>query len=1196
MASGPNDLPPTPGRNSVPVTEKAWTVIEKHFDRNESLVAHQLNSFSEFINTGIPSVVNSFNPITINSGFNHETGKYASVFQASFANLSLGRCVTQDKTGKTTLLLPSDARLRNMVYASALTSDVEIEAFQTLPDGSTRTDTKVIKGVQLGNVPIMVGSEYCLLSDKRHRSLECPFDPTGYFIINGNEKVLISHDRIAENTPFVFSGSKNQGETLICEVRSVGERMPGCPKTTTLVLMAKPNPHGLFVNVSINSVKSEIPLFLLYRALGVTTDKAIVESVTRIVKGVAEDDLHRELQGSCAEGKIAWTQKDALRFLSKYVNLPANIAKGEAGDAQRVSVTKHILDNDLFPHVGPDFNAKAVYLSYMTAKLLKVKLGVLNMDDRDSYLNKRIDAPGALLTCLFRQHFAKMLREMRTFLLKELNSGTWKVSGKLANLMTKSNICKIVRHTTVSSGLMYALATGNWGIKNSRCKQGVAQVLNRMTYIATVSHLRRVNTPIEKTGKLVQPRKLFATSWGIICPAETPEGASIGLVKNLALTTVVTTHTPTCLVLDRLFRMGVRPIRGNAALQQGALVIVNGGVVGTHENPADMFAKLKIIKRRGILNPTTSVVWNPVEQELRMSTEAGRCCRPLLIVENGKALIEDIDYDTLKNMTVLELLTGRHRGGAADIPSVIEYVDVEEANQSLIAMRPTDLRKGDKGVLRKLPYTHLELTPAACLGVVASNIPFLNHNQSPRNTYQSAQSKQSVGIYSTSFRSRFDTMSFVLDYPQKPIVSTRMSNLLNVSSLPSGQNAILAIMVHTGYNQEDSVVISKAAVERGLLGCAFYRSYKETNSRNHSTGEEEHFYKPNPDGSGCAPKHMKHDKLAPTGFVPENTYVASGDAIIGKCMPQKVNGLITQKDVSVPIKDNEFGYIDANCYNSNRFPTTTSDGFSFCKVRIRQPRPLVVGDKVSEVSGQKGCVGCLLDIDEMPYSEDGITPDIIMNPHAIPSRMTISQLLEMVLGKSSCLEGEYGDCTPFNEDATAETVGKALAKYGYERYGNEVLYSPATGLPMEVHTFMGPAYYQRLKHMSVDKLHSRGGGGVGRVRAGGPVSSLTFTPSEGRSRQGGLRLGSMEADALLSNATTSFLRERMYDCSDSYTCQICDVCGSLTTISNLKDGTFKCIPCNNTTSFSTIAVPYCYKLLTQEIQALGIETAFNVKL
>lgn len=1173
--------------------DKAWAVIEKHFDKNESLVAHQLTSFSDFVNVGIPSVVNSFNPVTINSGFNHETGKYTSVFQASFTNLSLGRCVSQDKTGKTTLLLPSDARLRNMVYASSLVADVEIEAVQTLADGSTRTDAKTLHGVQIGNIPIMVGSEYCLLSDKRHRSMECPYDPTGYFIINGNEKVLISHDRIAENTPFVFSGAKNQGETLICEVRSVGERMPGCPKTTSLVMMSKPNPQGLYINVTINSVKSEIPLFVLYRALGVASDRAIVRSVSRMVRGVSEEDLHHELQGSCSEARVAWTREDALRLISRYVNLPVNIARGDAGDAQRCAIARNVIENDLFPHVGPDFGSKVVYLSYMTAKLLKVKLGLLEMDDRDSYLNKRIDAPGALLTCLFRQHYAKMLREMRTFLLKEFSSGTWKVSGRLVNLMSKSNICKIVRHTTVSSGLMYALATGNWGIKNSRCKQGVAQVLNRMTYIATVSHLRRVNTPIEKTGKLVQPRKLFATSWGIICPSETPEGASIGLVKNLALTTVITTHTPTVLVLERLWAMGVAPVREGASLGAGALVIVNGAVVGTHEDPVAVYARLKSVKRRGVINPTTSVVWNPIEQELRMSTEAGRCCRPLLIVENGRALIEDVDRATLASMSVMEMLTGRYRGGSPDIPSIIEYIDVEEANQSLIAMRPTDLLKGNKGNLVRLPYTHMELTPAACLGVVACNIPFLNHNQSPRNTYQSAQSKQSVGIYSLSFRSRFDTMSFVLDYPQKPIVRTRMSKLLNVSELPSGQNAILAIMVHTGYNQEDSVVISKAAVDRGLLGCAFYRSYKETNSRNHSTGEEEHFYKPSEDGSGCAPKHMRHDKLSATGFVPENTYVSSGEAIIGKCMPQKVNGVINKKDVSVPIKDNEFGYIDANCFNSNRFPTTTSDGFSFCKVRVRQPRPLVVGDKVSEVSGQKGCVGCVVDIGDMPYSAQGISPDIIMNPHAIPSRMTISQLLEMVLGKSCCLEGEYGDCTPFSEEASSETVGRALARHGFERYGNEVLYSPATGLPMEVHTFIGPAYYQRLKHMSVDKLHSRGGGGVGRVRAGGPVSSLTFTPSEGRSRQGGLRLGSMEADALLSNATTSFLRERMYDCSDSYTCQVCDVCGSIAVISN-KD-MFKCVPCANSTRFSTIAVNYCLKLMTQEIQALGIETAFNVK-
>ena len=1180
--------------DSLPISEKSWIAIDK-ICSDKALVAHQINSFSEFVNLGIPSVIQSFNPITINNGFNHTTGKYDSVFQASFSNLSLSRCTTQDKNGKTTILLPSDARLRNIVYSSILTADINIESFQALPDGNSRNDKKTIKGVHIGNIPIMVGSEYCILSDKRHTDLECPYDACGYFIINGNEKVLISHDRISENTPFVFSGSKNSNENLICEVRSVGEKMPGCPKTTSLVLMSRPNPHGLFINVNINSVKSEIPLFVLYRALGVTTDKAIVESIFRILHGVSIEDLHNEIQGSAAQGTVAWTQREALRFISKSVNLPANIAKGDVGDQQRINIAKCVLEKDLFPHVGLDFNSKALYLSYMVSKLLKVNMGITEMDDRDSYLNKRIDAPGALLTCLFRQHFSKMLREMRTFLLKELNTGTWKVSGRLVNLLTKSNVCKIVRHSTVSSGMIYALATGNWGIKNSRCKQGVAQVLNRMTYNATVSHLRRVNTPIEKTGKLVQPRKLFATSWGIICPAETPEGASIGLVKNLALTTVITTHSPSSLIHERLERMGVSPPKENALLEENeASVVVNGSIFGTHKHPIDLHDKLKTLKRRGILNPTTAVVWNPIDQEVRVSTEAGRCCRPLLIVKDNHAIIESIHPDVIRSLTVMELLTGRHRGGEQPVPAILEYIDVEEANQSLIAMKPEDLLKGNKGVLKKLPYTHLELTPAACLGIVASTIPFLNHNQAPRVTYQAAQSKQSVGLYSTSFRSRFDTMAFVLDYPQKPIVNTRMASRLNVDSLPSGQTAIVAIMAHTGYNQEDSVIINKGAIDRGIFGCTFYRSYKETNSRNHSTGEEEHFYKPANDGSSCAPKHMNHSKLDDTGFVPENTFVESGDALIGKCMPQKSQGLISQKDVSVSIKENEYGYIDANCFNSNRFPTTTSDGFSFCKVRVRQPRPPVIGDKLSSRSSQKATIGTILNQEDMPYSEDGICPDIIMNPHAIPSRMTISQLMESVLGKSSCLDAEYGDATPFS-DATAKTVGEALLKHGYERYGNEVLYCPATGLPMKVSTFIGPTYYQRLKHMSIDKIHSRGGGNcsITKTRASGPVSALCRQPCEGRSRLGGLRLGSMEVDACLANSAASFLRERMYNCSDAFEVSICTMCGRTASVANKDENVFKCHPCNNTTSFSTIAIPYAFKLLGQELQALGIDMSYK---
>ena len=1116
-------------------------------------------------------MVDSFNPVVVSQQCAKTGARNALEYAVNVVNVQLGRPVTYNKAGEPSVLIPDDARLRNLTYASQLTVDLEVSARQEGVD----VGTKRISGVSIGQIPVMLGSRLCFLNS-RVPVAECPYDPRGYFIINGNEKCLVSLDRIAENKTYVFGG-KAVGNAYVAEIRSVSEDNPCCPKITTLHYAAAACGSGGGIRVSAHGVRTELPVTVLFYALGLASDNEIVDCVAAVTRSMTRDEVVDALRGSIADGSLVFTRRDALLYIAKYTSQAA------APPAQQLETVRRIIQNDILPHAGAGNAGKARYLAYMVSRLVRVRAGLSDPDDRDSYVNKRIDTPGALLTGLFRQHYSKMLREMRNLLYREIGSGSWRTSGQFINLLNTNNIYKIVRTNMITTGLVYALATGNWGVKNSKsCKQGVAQVLNRMTYNATISHLRRVSTPIEKSGKLVQPRKLHPTHWGVVCLSETPEGSSIGLVKNLALTATVTCHASPRPVLARLRRLGVAFFddEGEGLTREGdrALVLVNGSVIGAHTDPAALYAALKADKRNGALHPFTGIVLCPAERELRLNTEAGRCCRPLLIVTDGRAVIETLGA-VVRDLNFCELVCGRHRADSEPLPAVIEFLDVDEADRSLVAMTPGDLRPGGGR------HTHLELSPAVCLGVVASTIPFSHHNQSPRNTYQCAMAKQAIGVYTTNFLRRFDTLAHVLNSPQKPIVNTRMARRLCVDVLPSGINAVVAIACHAGFNQEDSLILNETAVQRGLFCSTFYRTYKEHNGRNHSTGEEEHYYCPGALGGPAPPLkgHFDYGKLAENGFVPVNTAVDTRDIIIGKCMPHKYMGGITHRDCSVPVKNNESGYIDMNCYNDNYFPTVNAEGYSFCKVRVRNTRVPTVGDKFSSRHGQKGTVGATRRQEDMPFTREGIVPDLIVNPHAIPSRMTIGQLMECVLGKACCFNAEPGDGTPFR-DTNLDDIGATLEAAGFNRHGDEVVYDGLTGRECAVRLFIGPTYYQRLKHMTADKCHSRA--------ANGPVTALVRQPAEGRARDGGLRLGEMEVWCQYAHGMMHFLKERMMDCSDNYRVHVCNKCGMLA-VANAERNIFKCEACRNYVAFSEIRIPYAMKLLTQEIEAMGIATRFN---
>ena len=1172
--------------NSQPSEKQVWDVIDAYFNYGggpeamSPLIQHQIGSYNEFIDRKLSQIISGFNPIQICHQYREDLHEFVHKIFIRVINPSLTKPFFLAQDGSQILMTPHFARMNNLTYASNLLVDVNIATETINEDGVIERKEATIPHVNIGKFPIMVRSKLCTLTQmpgtaEGNGKFECRYDMGGYFIINGNEKVVISQDRIAENRTVVFSANVGM-DGLSAEIRSMPDGVFLPPKTCALHLSAKPNQFGRVIRLSCTFLRAEIPLFVMFRALGIESDEDIMRYIALDPADPKQRRVMAELAASADDASEIHSQADALRVLQRSMSLAGTPREYLDQPAIVARLLKSFIENDFLPHVGPMFNRKALYLGFMTRKLLRTYLGYEPYDNRDSYIHKRIDTPGVLIGNLFRQCYGKMIKEMRALIQRELH--VWR-AGTIApqNIISASNVHRFFKQTVIESGMRYSLSTGNWGVKSlgsfQNIRQGVAQVLSRMSYYSTLSHLRRVNTPMEKQGKLVQPRKLENTQYGMICPSETPEGGAVGLVKNMSMGSQITNaqssaYLRICVEMygTKVLDDSLNPDEVRAFLLEMAhkvMVMVNGDLVGYHTEPQTLYATLKSLKRKGEISPYTAIVWNVQYNIMSLSTEAGRMSRPLFIVD-GTAIRPLSKLDAPFGTFLAPMAEGDQEG-------FIEMVDVDEMDKSMVAMFPKDLTRTQKGTTMPPHFTHCEIHPSLILGVLGVNIPFANHNQAPRNAYQCAMGKQAVGVYMSNFNNRIDTMGHVLNYPQAPLVRTRLGKYTHTDTLPSGVNAIVAIMTYSGFNQEDSVMLNQSALDRGMFTSTYYKSYRDQCSKNHSTGEEEVFARPEADGTSHL-KPYNYDKLEEDGFVPKNTQVNSNDVLVGKVMPIKVHGQIHPRDASLFMKNGDDGKVDMNYQGVN------ADGYKFCKIRLRQYRKVTIGDKVASKSAQKGTVGMIYKAQDMPFTKEGIIPDIIINPHAIPSRMTVAQLLECLMGKACTMMGAKGDATPFR-DVRLEELAQTLEGYGYERYGNEILYDGRSGMQMQTEIFIGPTYYQRLKHMVIDKLHSRG--------SNGPVVMLTRQPAEGRARNGGLRFGEMERDAVVAHGASAFIKERMLDAADLSRQFFCRRCGLMCT-ANPEKKIYNCNNCKNQADIAQVRIPYSMKLLMQELMTMAV--------
>ncbi|CAH1448500.1 unnamed protein product [Lactuca virosa] len=1067
----------------------------------------------------------------------------STIYKINFSEIYLSQPLMTESDGEIVPLFPKAARLRNLTYSAPLFVDVSKKAIMKGHDGEEVTETENFDKLFIGKVPIMLRSSYCTLYKNSEQDLielgECPYDQGGYFIINGSEKVLIAQEKMSTNHVYVFKKRQPNTYAYVAEVRSMTESQSRAPSTMLVRMLsqtsARGGSSGQYICATLPYTRVDIPIIIVFRALGFVADKDILEY---ICYDFADTQMMELLRPSLEEAFVIQNQEVALEYIGKR-GVRAGVTR-----EKRIKFAGDILQKEMLPHVGVGEyceTKKAYYFGYIIHRLLLCALGRRVGDDRDHYGNKRLDLAGPLLGSLFRKLFRQLTRDVRAYVQKRVDKGA------------DVNLQVAIKTETITSGLTYSIATGNWGNANAAgTRAGVSQKLNRLTYASTLSHLRRVISPIGREGKLAKPRQLHNSQWGMMCPAETPEGQACGLVKNLALMVYITVGSAASPILEFLEEWGTENLEeiSPAVIPQATKIFVNGVWVGIHRNPDMLVKTLRGLRRRDDMNMEIGIVLDTRLKEVRIYTDYGRCSRPLFIVEKQRLLIKKKDIQNLQQRETPE------DGGWHDLVSngFIEYIDTEEEETTMISMTINDLvsARENPGVSSSDTYTHCEIHPSLILGVCASMIPFPDHNQ--------------------------DTSAYVLYYPQKPLVTTRAMEHLHSRELPAGMNAIVAIACYSGYNQEDSVIMNQSSIDCGFFRSLFFRSYRDEEKKM-GTLVKEDFGRPNR-AKTMGMRHGSYDKLDDDGLAPPGTRVGGEDVIIGKTTPiaQGQASRYTHRDHSTSLRHNETGMFDQVLL------TTNADGLRFVKVRVRSVRIPQIGDKFSSRHGQKGTVGMTYRQEDMPWTLEGITPDIIVNPHAIPSRMTIGQLMECIMGKVAALMGKEGDAIPFT-DVTVDNISRALHRCGYQMRGYETMYNGHTGRRLNAMIFLGPTYYQRLKHMVDDKIHSRGRG---------PVQILTRQPAEGRSRDGGLRFGEMERDCMIAHGAAHFLKERLFDQSDAYRVHVCELCG-LIAIANLKKNSFECRSCKNRTNIVQVHIPYACKLLFQELMAMGIAPRMHTK-
>lgn len=1106
----------------IKAVEDKWLLLPA-FLKVKGLVKQHIDSFNYFVDADIKNIVKANNKVT---------SDVDPRFWLKYADIHVGFPDRHEMSAIDKRVTPNECRLRDITYAAPIIVTIQY----------TRGKSIVQRNVNIGRLPIMLRSSKCVLTGRSEVELanmvECPLDPGGYFVVKGTEKVILVQEQLSKNRIIVETDSAKGIVQASCTSSTHGGL-----KSKTYVTTKKGK-----IYLRHNCTHEDIPIAIVLKALGFQSDKEIL-LITAGSNEAYKDAISASIE-EAAKLKV-FTRHQALEYIGSKVKInrrlmgPRRPAWEEALEALATVVLAHV------PVSGLNFRAKAIFVATMTRRVLMALDDEKMVDDRDYVGNKRLELAGQLLALLFEDLFKSYNTSLKSAIDKVLKKPSRTSEFDAFNTMQ-------FQGDHLTAGFVRAISTGNWSLKRFKMERaGVTHVLSRLSFISALGMMTRISSQFEKTRKVSGPRALQPSQWGVLCPSDTPEGEACGLVKNLALMTHITTDVDEGPIIRLAFMLGVEDIclsSGSEIYGPDIFVVnVNGVIIGLTCHPHKFVSKFRKLRQARRVSEFVSIYINNHHHSVHIACDGGRICRPMIIVESGRPKVTSKHIALLKSShaTFDDFL----RKG------LVEYLDVNEENDAYIALYESDVTTHT---------THLEIEPFTILGAVAGLIPYPHHNQSPRNTYQCAMGKQAIGAIAYNQLNRIDTLLYLLVYPQQPMVKTKTIELIGYDRLPAGQNATVAVMSFSGYDIEDALILNKASLDRGYGRCQVLRK-NTTLIRKYPNGTFDRLADAPLDENGKISK--KYDIIQMDGLAGVGERVDPGDVYVNKQSPNNAtDNAFTGQPTSVPYKNTPMIYKSPVAGNIDKVMISdTENDQTLIKVLIRQTRRPELGDKFSSRHGQKGVCGLIVNQEDMPFNDQGINPDTIMNPHGFPSRMTVGKMIELLAGKAGVITGKLQYGTAFG-GSKVEDMSRILIQNGFSYAGKDMLTSGITGEPLEAYVYFGPIYYQKLKHMIMDKMHAR---------ARGPRATLTRQPTEGRSREGGLRLGEMERDCLIGYGATQLLLERLMISSDKFEVNACEECG-------LMGYNGWCTYCKSSKKMAQLTIPYAAKLLFQELMAMNV--------
>jgi DNA-directed RNA polymerase II subunit RPB2 len=1113
------------------------------------IVQHHIDSYNDFVERRIPLFLKASNPVRLVLGDAREI----RVFIGGKTGENMGYRPPLDELDYA--IMPNTCRTENKTYSLDCVADIDVE-YQI----GAEVETTKFEKVTVARIPLMIRSKFCHLSaltpEESYAQGEDYHETGGYFVVGGSERVLLSQERLGNN---IFYAGKRKIVSVVEEEQKGGKTeekgedkeyyagfraisddgargpwshylvIPPARRELSMAEIAaragtkneikdygSTRIRGIPV-VTLPGFKIPVPILSVFHLLGLTSDKEIYDTM---LVGIPESDrtVYDDIFMQIILSHDVESDMDTLRIATK------TRTQEEVFYNLQAMLFCNIEEDD----VGALYRRKAYALGHLLRLAVENAIGIREPSDRDHFRFKRFDVSGDLCFQEFRRIYKEVSKAMTLAMDTRVHFEERTYAGKnLATLLQRENIGYYWKMNTFLNELSKSFK-GKWGGAD-----GVSQILSRFSRLGTVSMLRRSILQMDPSVKALGARRLHGSSFGFTCPSDVPDGRNVGMTKHLALLAFVSTQGNTGELKAKLaghtnfHRIStIHPARWNTAWTK---VFVNGDMYGAiTEKTQAVYDDLIGYRHQ---NPGISVAWNRTDNELMLYSDAGRPCRPIY----RPGVTSDI---------VLAKKTWK------ELADVFEFVDADESDTIKISMAP--FSKSEPS----------EIHGIFMLSPLSSVIPFADHNPGTRVAFSCAQSRQGASWYHSNFNKRFDTITLILNSPQRPICETWMyPHILGRGGcLPYGFNAIVAISMYGGYNQEDSVILNESAMKRGLFGTTYFHSYNVVEEMtNEMEGLHTHFG--NPAKKGLKLKADKdYSKLDDNGIIRLGAEVSEDTILVGV-----ISG---ETDKSEVAKRGQRGRVDGiQMFTVSHGSGKNKISLNGVKIRVAESRTPILGDKFSSRAGQKGTVGMIMKECDMPFTARGLRPDLILNPHAMPSRMTTGQLLESAASRIGTALGTLVDATPFCARDQGVEYRELLRKIGLESGGSEIMYNGQTGEMMEMEIFMGATYYIRSKLMVEDKIN---------YRDTGAKTLLTHQPLEGRSAGGGLRIGEMERDALIAHGVSGFIEESFMKRSDEHEVIFQKETGLLDSTGEGEVGILR--------------MPYAMSLYVKELESMHIRT------